>query len=259
MRKHLLGASTIALLAATSFAVAQQPGGRDGGGADGGSSPAAAGSQSPGGDAMPGGGGRSGGGDSSGPSMRDSAGPGEGPRMKGAEESGSSKGMKNAEDSGSSKGVKEKSAGQDRKDGPKHADETKGSESDQKMQRSDSERGQDGAKDKDSSSTGASSGESGSGSADKGGSTKGASANLSGEKRTKVQSAFKSHKSASANVNVDVRVGAAVPRSVTLAAVPQDVVILVPGWERYRYIVIGDTVCIVDPDTYEIVDVITVS
>ena len=179
--------------------------------------------------------------------------------MKGAEESGSSKAIKGAEDFGSSKGMKEKSAGQDRKDGAKHADESKGSKSDQKMQRSDSERGKDGAKDKDSSSTGASSGESGSGSADESGSSKGASANLSGEQRTKVQSVFKSHKSASVNVNVDVRVGAVVPRSVTLVAVPQDVVILVPGWQRYRYILIGDTICIVDPDTYEIVDVIIVS
>jgi hypothetical protein len=163
--------------------------------------------------------------------------------------------MKGAEDQSGSKGTKEKSAGKEHKDGAKHADDSK-SKSGDKMQRSDSK---DGSRDKDSSSTGASSGDSGSGSADKGGSSKGASANLSGEQRTKVQSAFKSHKSASVNVNVDVRVGAVVPRSVTLVAVPQDVVILVPGWQRYRYIVIGDTVCIVDPDTFEIVDVIVVS
>ena len=49
------------------------------------------------------------------------------------------------------------------------------------------------------------------------------------------------------------------PAASTLVAVPQDVVILVPGWQRYRYILIGDTICIVDPDTYEIVDVIIVS
>jgi hypothetical protein len=188
--------------------------------------------------------------------MRDSGGSGEGPSMKGAEESGSSKGMKGAEDQSGSKGTKEKSAGKEHKDGAKHADDSKANKSGDKMQRSDSK---DGSRDKDSSSTGASSGEGGSASKAEGSSGKGSSANLSGEQRPKVQSAFKSHKSASVNVNVDVRVGAVVPRSVTLVAVPQDVVILVPGWERYRYIVIGDTVCIVDPDTFEIVDVIVVS
>jgi DNA mismatch repair ATPase MutL len=210
---------------------------------------------------MPGGG-RSGGGDSGAPSMRDGGGPSESPRMKGVEErsGGALKEKSASEKSATDKAPSEKAASDERrnKNEPKQAGDTK---RDDKMQRSDSERGKDGSRDKESSSTGASSGESGSGSADKAdrSSSKGASANLSGEQRTKVQSVFKSHKSASVNVNVDVRVGAVVPRSVTLVAVPQEVVILVPGWQRYRYILIGDTVCIVDPDTYEIVDVIVVS
>ena len=80
---------------------------------------------------------------------------------------------------------------------------------------------------------------------------------LNGEQRTRVQSAFKSHRgSAKADVNIQVRVGVAVPRTITLYEVPEDVVIIVPEWRRYKYVLIGDEICIIDPDTYEIIDVI---
>jgi hypothetical protein len=81
---------------------------------------------------------------------------------------------------------------------------------------------------------------------------------LSQEQRTKVQS-FAKHKGRSANVNISVSLGVAVPRTVELYAIPEDIVIIVPGYRRYRYFIVGDRVCIVDPDTYEIVEIIIIA
>lgn len=81
---------------------------------------------------------------------------------------------------------------------------------------------------------------------------------LSGEKRTKVQSAFRSHKSGAVvkDIDINIGVGVAVPRSVTLYAVPEDVVVIVPEYRRYKYFVYDDRVVIVDPDTFAIVDIL---
>jgi hypothetical protein len=84
---------------------------------------------------------------------------------------------------------------------------------------------------------------------------------LSGEQRTKVQSSFRSHKSDAVINHLDVRinVGVALPRTVTLYAVPEDVVVIVPDYRRYRYFIYDDKVVIVDPDTYEIVDILVLA
>lgn len=105
---------------------------------------------------------------------------------------------------------------------------------------------------KDGSSTGASEGTTGSDT------PSGSVTQLSGEKRTKVQSAFRSHRSEAVvkDIDIDINVGIAVPRSVSLYAVPEEVVIIVPEYRRYRYFIFGDKVVIVDPGTYEIVDVL---
>lgn len=81
---------------------------------------------------------------------------------------------------------------------------------------------------------------------------------LSGEQRTKVQSAFRSHRSEAVvkDIDIDISIGIGVPRSVSLYAVPQDVVIIVPEYRRYKYFVFDDKIVIVDPGTYEIVDVL---
>jgi hypothetical protein len=131
----------------------------------------------------------------------------------------------------------------------------------------------DGAKDDDSAASGASSGESGNAApgnavgdmkADSKSSTDakqgGPHVTLNSDQRSRVNSVFKSHKgSANVSVNVDIRVGTRLPRSVALVAIPADVIVVVPDWRRYRYIVVGDTVCIVDPDTFEIIDVIVLA
>ena len=85
------------------------------------------------------------------------------------------------------------------------------------------------------------------------------SVTLSQEQRTKVQGSFAKHKGRSANVNITVNVGVAVPRTVELYAVPDDIIVIVPAYRRYRYFIVGDKVCIVDPDTYEIVEIIVIA
>ena len=88
----------------------------------------------------------------------------------------------------------------------------------------------------------------------------GSSASLTGEKRTQVQKAFSSHRSdAKADIDIDVSVGVAIPRHVHLVTIPEDIVVIVPEWRRYKYIVVKDVICIVDPDTYEIVDVLVLA
>jgi len=106
---------------------------------------------------------------------------------------------------------------------------------------------------KDGASTGASEGTAGSDNKPSGSVTQ-----LSGEKRTKVQSAFRSHRSEAVvkDIDINVNVGVAVPRSVSLYAVPEEVVIIVPEYRRYKFFIFGDKVVIVDPGTYEIVDVL---
>jgi hypothetical protein len=87
-----------------------------------------------------------------------------------------------------------------------------------------------------------------------------ASGSLTGEKRTQVQKAFSSHRSgAKVDVDIQVSVGVAVPRHVHLVSLPEDIIVIVPQWRRYKYIVVEDTICIVDPVTYEIVDVLVLA
>jgi hypothetical protein len=85
------------------------------------------------------------------------------------------------------------------------------------------------------------------------------SASLNQEQRTKVQSSFAKHKRQSIKVDFTVNVGVAVPRRVQLYAIPQDIVVIVPAYRRYRYFVVDNRIVIVDPSTYEIVDIIIIA
>jgi hypothetical protein len=58
------------------------------------------------------------------------------------------------------------------------------------------------------------------------------------------------------NVRFTARIGTHVPRSVRLYAIPAAVIGLVPAYSYYRYVYVDDTICIVDPTSYEVVDVI---
>lgn len=80
---------------------------------------------------------------------------------------------------------------------------------------------------------------------------------LPSEQRTKVVTTFSRHRTeAVTNIDINVAVGVPVPRSVRLVTIPQEILVIVPEYRRYRYFIDDDRVCIVDPDTFVIVDVI---
>jgi Protein of unknown function (DUF1236) len=87
----------------------------------------------------------------------------------------------------------------------------------------------------------------------------GASVQLSQDQRSRIGAIIGKNSSArvSTNVNFDVTVGAKVPSSVHIVVVPQDVVEIVPQYEGFDYVVVGEQILIIDPDSMEIVAVIT--
>jgi hypothetical protein len=89
-------------------------------------------------------------------------------------------------------------------------------------------------------------------------SSAGASVKLSDNQRGKIQATLGKNASArvGSDVNFDVTVGAEVPRSVHIAVLPEEVIEIVPQYEGYDYIIVGDNILIVDPATMEIVAVL---
>jgi len=61
------------------------------------------------------------------------------------------------------------------------------------------------------------------------------------------------------NINVSVNIGTRLPNSVHLVALPASIIAIVPEYRTYRYVVVNDQICIVEPNSYEIVEVIPVS
>ena len=89
---------------------------------------------------------------------------------------------------------------------------------------------------------------------------KAAIANVAPETKTKVRTVFTQHRVEPArDIKISINVGVAVPRTIKLYSVPEEVVILVPAYRSYRYFLIDDRICIVDPETFEIVDVIIIT
>ena len=82
---------------------------------------------------------------------------------------------------------------------------------------------------------------------------------LSEQQRTNVHGTIlkESNVNRATNVNFSINVGTRVPRSVHLVVLPASVISLVPQFRSYQYFVANDQICIVDPRTYEIVEVIT--
>ena len=81
------------------------------------------------------------------------------------------------------------------------------------------------------------------------------------EKRTNIHQTILKERNVNrvTNVNVSINVGTRVPRSVRLGVLPASVITIVPEYRSYRYFVVDDQICIVEPSTYEIVEVIRVS
>ena len=79
---------------------------------------------------------------------------------------------------------------------------------------------------------------------------------LSTQDRERMHRSFDFQRARLTNVNFDHRVGRRVPRNVRLFPISGEVISFFPYNRDYSYLVVGDEICIVDPLTYEIVDVI---
>jgi Protein of unknown function (DUF1236) len=81
---------------------------------------------------------------------------------------------------------------------------------------------------------------------------------LSEEQRSNVHQRLtkESNLNRATNVNISVSIGTRIPRSVRLAPLPAAIISVVPAYRSYRYVLVHDDICIVDPNTFEIVEVI---
>jgi hypothetical protein len=81
---------------------------------------------------------------------------------------------------------------------------------------------------------------------------------LSEDQRTRVHQTILRERNVNRarDVNISIGIGSRLPRSVRLAVLPQAIISLAPDYRRDRYVVVGEDIVIVDPATYEIVDVI---
>ncbi len=92
------------------------------------------------------------------------------------------------------------------------------------------------------------------------GNSKGQFKSVTGDRRSKVTTTFSRHLvEPERNLNIEINVGVAVPRDVRFYAIPQDIIVVVPEYRDYRYFIVGNQLCIVDPDSYEIVDIILIA
>ena len=83
------------------------------------------------------------------------------------------------------------------------------------------------------------------------------SANLDDRQRTRVTESITKLKARPVeNVNFSLSVGTVVPRDVRFQPLPADVVDVVPQYRGYNFFVVRDDVVIVDPSSYQIVDVL---
>ena len=82
--------------------------------------------------------------------------------------------------------------------------------------------------------------------------------NLTGEKRTRVQTAFHGagDMKRRTGVNISVSVGARLPRDWDYVPVPVAVIEVVPEYRGYLFVYVEDEYVICDPETYEVVAVI---
>ena len=85
-----------------------------------------------------------------------------------------------------------------------------------------------------------------------------ANVQLSQDQRTKIKDVVVRDRNVARadNVNFNIRVGVAVPRTVHVAALPAEVVTIVPEYRGFEYVVVGDQLLIIDPNTLEIVAIL---
>jgi uncharacterized protein DUF1236 len=247
MRIALIGAAaSAALVSASAIAIAQMPGGAEPPGkmqAPGAQSP---GSQGPG---------------AQGPASRPGSGKGETQR---APDGGSGKGTRESQGASPGKDRSKASEGQPERGQPKASErqpeksQPKASERQpEKKEPKASERQPDKAQPKASERQPDRNQKSTEGPKD---SKQGGRVRVTEQQRTSVRDHLvKEGKFQKTNINIRVNVGTRVPRTVRLLPLPIAIIDLAPSYRGYDYIVLEDeTICIVDPGSYEVVDVIGV-
>lgn len=86
------------------------------------------------------------------------------------------------------------------------------------------------------------------------------SAKLSTEQRTKITTIIhkqKVERVSPSSLNISIRVGARIPARVHFHPLPVEVVDVYPEWRGYLFILVGDQIVIISPDSHEIVAVLT--
>jgi len=85
------------------------------------------------------------------------------------------------------------------------------------------------------------------------------SINITSEQQTTIRKTIvEEHVKPVAHLDVDVRVGVKVPRTVTFHRLPPEIVKVVPQYEGYEFFILADgTIVIVDPNSLTIVSVMT--
>jgi hypothetical protein len=83
------------------------------------------------------------------------------------------------------------------------------------------------------------------------------SVQLSSEQRTKIHVTLANQRAERiTNANFTIQVGARVPRTVRFYPLPVEIVEIVPEYQGYDYVLVGDEILIIDPETLEIVAVL---
>jgi hypothetical protein len=84
-----------------------------------------------------------------------------------------------------------------------------------------------------------------------------AGAKLTGDQRTRITSVIREqHVQPLAHVNFSLSVGTRVPRDVSFHPLPTEIVEIYPDWRGYEFVLVGDQIVVVNPETFEIVAVI---
>lgn len=182
----------------------------------------------------------------------------------------------NASEGSSSKSADQKAAGQERPSPSKNADRDDSGNKSAKSQndegaglsrmseeKSRTEKGTETGK-RSSQQTDSNGGESGKGDAtpraaqDNAAAGKAKQVDLSGDKRSKVQTAFRDAGNVKRRTNVDISIsiGRRLPRDWDFVAIPESVVAIVPEYRGYRFAYVDDEYVLVEPDTYEVVAMI---
>jgi hypothetical protein len=92
---------------------------------------------------------------------------------------------------------------------------------------------------------------------------RGASAQLSTEERSRIRTTVLGERNAprvaQSDININLRVGARIPRDrlhIRPLPLPQTVVEVEPRWRGYDYFLVGNEIVVVEPNTFEIVAII---